>query len=75
MEMANSFKDLPKNWACWGVEDEIGFLNFLTSDEVLRGIRAVKRGKVLMLGLLVARTLTESATNSAKLLSDLQACY
>ena len=35
--------------------DEIGALNFLTSAEVLRGIRAVQQGKVFALGVPVAR--------------------
>lgn len=48
-------KDAPKNWGRWGANDEIGGLNFLTSAEVLRGVRAVKQGKVFTLGIPVAR--------------------
>jgi kynurenine formamidase len=48
-------KDAPKNWGRFGPDDEIGGLNFLTSAEVLRGIRAVKQGKVFTLGVPVAR--------------------
>ena len=48
-------KDAPKNWGRFGPNDEIGGLNFLTSAEVLRGIRAVKQGKVFTLGVPVAR--------------------
>ena len=48
-------KDAPKNWGRFGPDDEIGALNFLTSAEVLRGIRAVKQGKVFTLGVPVAR--------------------
>lgn len=48
-------KDAPKNWGRFGPNDEIGALNFLTSDEVLRGIRAVKQGRVFTLGVPVAR--------------------
>jgi hypothetical protein len=48
-------KDAPKNWGRFGPNDEIGALNFLTSAEVLRGIRAVKQGKVFTLGVPVAR--------------------
>lgn len=48
-------KDAPKNWGRFGPNDELGGLNFLTSDEVLRGIRAVKQGKVFTLGVPVAR--------------------
>jgi kynurenine formamidase len=42
--------DLPKNWGRWGGEDEIGCLNYLTPQEVLRGIKHVKSGKVFTLG-------------------------
>ncbi|MGH7931723.1 MAG: cyclase family protein [Candidatus Binataceae bacterium] len=48
-------KDAPKNWGRWGADDQIGCLNFLTSDEVLRGVRSVKQGKVFRLGVPVAR--------------------
>jgi len=48
-------KDSPKNWGRWGADDEVGALNFLTSEEVLRGIKAVKQGRVFMLGVPVAR--------------------
>ena len=40
-------KDAPKNWGRFGPNDEIGALNFLTSAEVLRGVRAVKSGQGL----------------------------
>jgi kynurenine formamidase len=43
--------DMPRNWGRWGDEDEIGCLNFLTSEEVLRGVKEVKEGKVFTLGL------------------------
>jgi kynurenine formamidase len=43
--------DAPKNWGRWGDDDEIGCLNFLSPEEVLRGIRHVKAGKVFTLGL------------------------
>ncbi|MGH7839898.1 MAG: cyclase family protein [Candidatus Binataceae bacterium] len=55
IEMTELLKDSPKNWGRWGANDEIGCLNFLTSAEVLRGVRAVKQGKVFMLGVPVAR--------------------
>lgn len=55
VDMAELLKDLPKNWGRWGANDEIGCLNFLTNEEVLRGVRAVKSGKVFMLGIPVAR--------------------
>src|SRR5277367_5866553 len=40
----------PSNWGRWGKDDQIGSLNFLTSAEVLRGVRAVKQGKVFTCG-------------------------
>jgi len=43
--------DLPKNWGRWGDDDEIGCLNYLTAEEVLRGVHEVKSGKVFTLGL------------------------
>lgn len=48
-------KDSPKNWGRWGPNDEIGALNFLTDKEVLRGVQAVKQGKVFTLGVPLAR--------------------
>lgn len=42
-------KDQPKNWGRWGAEDEVGALNFLTREEVLRGIHAVRQGKTFTL--------------------------
>ncbi len=43
-------KDSPKNWGRWGAEDEVGALNFLTSAEILRGVKAVQQGKVVVGG-------------------------
>lgn len=40
----------PSNWGRWGPDDEVGSLNFLTSAEVLRGVRAVKQGRVFTCG-------------------------
>jgi hypothetical protein len=48
-------KDAPKNWGRWGADDEIGALNFLTQEEVLRGAKAIRSGKVFMLGVPLAR--------------------
>ncbi len=48
-------QDAPKNWGRWGADDEIGALNFLTNAEVLRGVRAVRQGKVFTLGAPLAR--------------------
>jgi kynurenine formamidase len=48
-------KDAPKNWGRWGDDDEIGCLNYLTPQEVLRGVRHVRSGKVFTLGVPVGR--------------------
>jgi kynurenine formamidase len=42
--------ELPRNWGRWGDDDEVGCLNFLTPEEVLRGVRHVRSGKVFTLG-------------------------
>jgi kynurenine formamidase len=55
MKFEELLKDAPKNWGRWGANDELGALNFLTNEEVLRGVRAVKQGKVFTLGVPVAR--------------------
>jgi len=39
----------PKNWGKWGPDDEVGSLNYLTDAEVLRGVGAVRSGKVFTL--------------------------
>jgi kynurenine formamidase len=46
---AELLKDSPKNWGRWGPDDEVGALNFLTSQEVQRGLRAAHQGKVFTL--------------------------
>ena len=40
----------PSNWGRWGTADEVGSLNFLTPAEVLRGVQAVRQGKVFTCG-------------------------
>jgi kynurenine formamidase len=42
-------EDHPTNWGRWGSRDEVGALNYLTSSEVLRGVAAVRSGKVFTL--------------------------
>ena len=42
-------RDQPKNWGRWGAEDEVGSLNYLTREEVLRGIQSVRQGKTFTL--------------------------
>lgn len=41
----------PSNWGRWGQDDEVGSLNYLTADEVLRGVASVRTGQVFTLQL------------------------
>ncbi|MBB6125360.1 cyclase family protein [Sphingobium subterraneum] len=43
-------RNAPSNWGRWGEQDEVGALNFLTSSEVLRGVRTIRKGKVFTCG-------------------------
>jgi kynurenine formamidase len=45
----------PRNWGRWGELDEVGGLNFLGAPEVLRGVAAVRSGRVFTLGSTLAR--------------------
>jgi kynurenine formamidase len=47
--------DAPNNWGKWGENDEIGSLNYLTREQVLRGIATVRRGEVFPLATRIAR--------------------
>ena len=40
----------PRNWNRWGADDELGALNFLSQTEVLRGVSAIRQGKVFTCG-------------------------
>jgi len=55
VEYEDALKSAPKNWGRWGPNDELGTLNFLTNQEILRGIRTAKQGKVFSLGLQIGR--------------------
>lgn len=41
--------DAPSNWGQWGEDDEVGALNYLDSEQVLRGTQAVRSGKTFTL--------------------------
>lgn len=43
-------ENAPSNWGKWGPEDEVGAVNGLDSEAVLRGITAVEQGEVVTLG-------------------------
>ncbi|WP_175782884.1 cyclase family protein [Burkholderia anthina] len=40
---------LPTNWGKWGPDDEVGALNYLQAEQVMRGIGAVRQGKTFTL--------------------------
>ena len=42
-------KDSPKNWGKWGPDDEVGSLNYLTPEVVVKAAGSVKSGKVFTL--------------------------
>jgi kynurenine formamidase len=52
-DMTEVLADAPTNWGKWGPDDEVGSLNYLTADEVMRGIAHVKQGKVFPLQRLI----------------------
>ncbi|MEO6043433.1 MAG: cyclase family protein [Tepidiformaceae bacterium] len=53
--IAELFRDGPKNWGRWGETDEVGSLNFLDGAQVLRGARAMVTGETYALGLEILR--------------------
>ena len=53
ISMHDLLANAPKNWGRWGPDDEVGSLNFLTSEEVMRGISSVRQGKVITLGMAI----------------------
>jgi kynurenine formamidase len=48
-DLVDLLRDAPRNWGRWGQDDELGSLNFLTAEEVLRGIQSVQYGKTFTL--------------------------
>ena len=51
--MHELLKDAPSNWGKWGPDDEVGSLNYLTAEEVLRGVAHIKSGTVFTLQRLI----------------------
>ena len=51
--MDEALRGAPKNWGKWGEEDEVGALNYLTTEEVFRGVRHIKSGTVFTLQRLI----------------------
>jgi kynurenine formamidase len=54
-DIATLLQDSPTNWGRWGPEDEIGMLNAQTPEAVLRGVQAVRSGRVFALGIPMGR--------------------
>lgn len=53
LRMSQVLANAPSNWGRWGKDDEVGSLNFLTPQQVLRGIAAARQGKVITCGELI----------------------
>ena len=51
--MEEVLKDAPTNWGKWGPDDEVGSLNYLTTEEVLRGVQHIRSGNVFTLQRLI----------------------
>lgn len=51
--MGELLKDTPSNWGRWGADDEVGSLNYLTPQEVLRGVQHIRKGEVVTLQRLI----------------------
>ncbi|WHA42613.1 cyclase family protein [Agrobacterium larrymoorei] len=47
--MRELLSEMPTNWGKWGPDDEVGALNYLTPEEVLRGKAAISSGKTFTL--------------------------
>src|SRR4051812_11175620 len=54
--MGDLLKNAPKNWGKWGEDDELGCLNYLGSDEVLRGVQEIRSGEVFTLQALMGHS-------------------
>ncbi len=52
-ELTELLADSPTNWGKWGDDDEVGSLNYLTAEEVLRGVRHISTGEVFTLQRLI----------------------
>lgn len=50
----------PSNWGKWGPDDEVGSLNYLTHEQVLRGVASVVTGEVFTLQVQIGSERTTS---------------
>jgi kynurenine formamidase len=54
MTLRRLLADAPNRWGHWGTDDEIGALNYLTAEEVKRGLATVRDGRTFTLGVPIA---------------------
>ncbi|GAC47829.1 cyclase family protein [Gordonia aichiensis] len=52
-ELTELLDGAPSNWGKWGPEDEVGSLNYLTTDQVLAGAALIRRGALFTLQRLI----------------------
>ncbi|GAC56972.1 hypothetical protein GOHSU_14_01390 [Gordonia hirsuta DSM 44140 = NBRC 16056] len=52
-ELTELLADSPSNWGKWGADDEVGSLNYLTAEQVLKGVSLIKRGELFTLQRLI----------------------
>ena len=52
-DIAELLAGSPQNWGRWGTDDEVGALNHLDAAQVLRGVAAVRSGRVCTLQRLI----------------------
>lgn len=55
VKLSDLLSDSPKNWGKWGVDDEIGALNYLDDDHVRNSLSEVRTGKLVTLQRLIGR--------------------
>lgn len=51
MDDFEKLSQIVSNWGRWGEEDQLGCLNLITPDVIVRSVQSVKQGKVFSLGL------------------------
>ena len=54
MTLGRLLAEAPNRWGHWGADDEIGALNYLTAEEVKRGLATVRDGRTFTLGVPIA---------------------
>ena len=55
-----------RNWGKWGPDDELGTLNYITPETVVKATRAVKRGVTFSLAIPSSRAPAPSGTGSRR---------